>query len=223
MNKLYPRLFILLIFTITINSCKPDPALYPTKVVPIPGYKGDEPGAVTGTYYFKGTLDGQVVNWQETAGVDGWVTGSAAATSNDEGDITGSLSALLSSAKTLQPQVGVEFGTFHALATDDKSVIFNTFVTAGNWAFGTENNAVDAKYVTVSYTDSDGNFYTSAKGAQTGTVNIASVTPVPAEPGRDAGLKIKLTFSCTLYPVEGSGAALTLTNAETTVWLENGL
>ncbi|MDR6944947.1 hypothetical protein [Mucilaginibacter pocheonensis] len=223
MNNLYPKLFILLLLTITINSCKPDPALYPTRVVPIPGYKGDDAGTNTGTYYFKGTLDGQALNWQETTGVDGWVVGSAAATSNDQGNITGNLSALLSAAKTLQPSVAVEIGTFHVLADADKSVVFNSFVTTGSWAFGTENNAIDARYVTISYTDSEGNFYTSAKGAQTGTVNIVSVTPVPKEPGKEEGLKIKLTFSCTLYPEEGSGASLTLTNAETTLWFENGL
>lgn len=223
MKNLYKAVTFLFLLT-TINGCKPDPDIYPTKIIPIPGYtKPDTSVAVKGDHYFKGTLNGQALNWQETDGFDGWVTGSAAALSNDQGEITGSLIALLSDSKEFKPQLGVEIGMFHALPNDDKSVVFNSFVKTGTWNFGTDHDAAGAKFVSITYVDSQGNLYSSAKGAQTGSVNIASITSVPAEIGREEGLKIKLTFSCTLYPIEGAGASLTLTNAEATVWLENGL
>jgi hypothetical protein len=223
MKNLYKAVTFLFLLT-AINSCKPDPDIYPTKIIPIPGYvKPDTSAASTGDYYLKGTLNGQALNWQETDGFDGWVTGSASATSNDQGEITGSLTALLTDSKQLKPQFGVEIGMFHALPNDDKSVVFKSFVKTGTWNFGTDHDAADAKFVSITYVDNQGNLYTSAKGAQTGSVNIASITSVPAEIGREEGLKIKLTFSCTLYPIDGTGTSLTLTNAEATVWLENGL
>ncbi|HMG11123.1 MAG TPA: hypothetical protein VK609_21565 [Mucilaginibacter sp.] len=222
MKNLYKVVTFLFLLTAT-NGCKPDPDIYPTKIIPIPGYIKPESAESTGDYYFKGTLNGQALNWQETNGLDGWVTGSASATSNDQGEITGSLTALLTDSKELKPQLGVEIGMFHALPNDDKSAVFKAFVKTGSWNFGTDHDAVDAKFVSITYLDSQGNLYSSAKGAQTGSINIASITSVPAEIGREEGLKIKLTFSCTLYPIEGTGASLTLTNAEATVWLENGL
>ena len=54
-------------FVITINGCKPDEAINPTKIFPYLAiqtryskYRG---------YPFKGTLNGQALNWQETNGL----------------------------------------------------------------------------------------------------------------------------------------------------------
>jgi hypothetical protein len=222
MRDLYLKIFAFLFLMAVVSSCKLEGDVLPPGATATGTNPGTDPTTITGEYYFKGTLNGQNLTWQTTDGVKGWVIGSAAATSNNAGDITGSLSALISQAQTLNPQIGVEFGTYHVLPTDDKKAIFNDFIKTGILAFGTDHNAIDAKFINISYTDSQGNFYTSATGAQTGsTANIISVTPMPATLGSGATLKIKLTFNCKLYSIDASTPALTLTNAEATVSLEN--
>ncbi|MDN5287521.1 MAG: hypothetical protein JWR38_3795 [Mucilaginibacter sp.] len=222
MNSPYYKIFIFLVLTIVINGCKPDPAVYPTKIVPIPGYTGKDPetNPVAGEYSLKGTLNGQALNWQVTDDSDGWVAGSVAATSNDEGGIVGSLTALISKSPVFQPQLGIEFGFIHT-TFDSKSAAFNSFIKTGLWNFRNEFPADDQKFVSITYTDKDGNLYSSSKGTQTSGVNIISTTSIPPQSGMEESLKIKLTFSCKLYPVEGTGNPLTLTNVEATVRLEN--
>jgi len=219
MRNLYYKIFAFLFLSAAISGCKLDGDVLPADAVL---KSTDSVTTTTSEYYFKGTLNGQTVNWPVTGDINGWFTGSGSATSNNAGDITGSLSALITAAKAQNPAFEVEFGTFHVLPTDVKSTIFNAFIQPGSFAYGTDNNAIDAKFITISYTDSQGNFYTSATGTQTGsTANVVSVTPVPAGLGTNESLKIKLTFSCTLYPIIATGTSITLTNAEATVLLEN--
>jgi hypothetical protein len=221
MRDLYLKIFAFLFLIAVMSGCKLEGDVLPPGAVATGINPVTNPTTITGEYYFKGTLNGQNLTWQTTDGVKGWVIGSAAATSNNAGDITGSLSALISQAQTLNPQIGVEFGTYHVLPTDDKKTIFNTFIQIGALAFGTDHNAIGVKFINITYTDSQGNFYTSATGAQTGSsVNIISVTQVPATLGSGETLKIKLTFNCKLYSIDAL-PALTLTNAEATVSLEN--
>jgi hypothetical protein len=219
MKDLYHKIFAFLFLIAVVSGCKLEGDVLPPGAVATGTNPGTDPITITGEYYFKGTLNGQNLTWQTTDGVKGWVIGSAAATSNNAGDITGSLSALISRAQTLNPQIGVEFGTYHVLPADDKKAIFNAFIKTGALTFGTDHNDIDAKFINISYTDNEGNFYTSATGAQTGSsANIISVTQVPATLGSGETLKIKLTFNCKLYSID---ASLTLTNAEATVSLEN--
>jgi hypothetical protein len=72
------------------------------------------------------------------------------------------------------------------------------------------------------YTDIAGKQYNTI-GAQTGSAaNVAAVTPVTGSVyNSDAGLKIKLTFNCTLYPTDGTGNSLKITNTEATVFLDD--
>jgi hypothetical protein len=230
MKNLYYSIGAIFLFTIALSSCKLDYPVTPTEAntIPIKGYyppdsTGTNPDDPTtpGEYYFTCSLDGTRLNWQTTDGFNGWVTGSAGATSNNQGDITGSLIATISDSKNFQPQIGIEIGNFHVLPDGDRADAFNSLVKPGEWNFGVENNAIDAKFITISYVDATGKMYTSALATQAGTVTIVSATPIPKELGFDDSIKIKLTFSCLLYPVDKTGPPLTLVAGEATVRLEN--
>jgi len=221
-----------------ISACKLDKPIFPKlKSTTSTGTTGTGTGSGSGTgsgtgtgtttsgeYYFKGTIDGQSINWQVTDNFTGWVTGSSGDGSVDKGVYTGSLEALLSAADVYQPQLGIQFETFYIdYIQNDEPTYFNSFVNTGAWTYTASSNDIVAgkKSLEVNYADSKGNAYTSV-GVQTGsTATVLSVTPVPAEFGINESLKIKIQFSCKLYPVGGSGNALTVTNAEATVRLED--
>jgi hypothetical protein len=176
----------------------------------------------TGEYYFKGTLNGKALTWNVTDEFHGWVTGSSeGGGSLYQGLTIAGITALISSATTLQPQLGVEFRTFRHFYTDDKTTDFYNFVGPGTWAYATADVfTVGAKIVIIHYTDQQGKTYSSL-GTQSGSVNILKVTQVPPEFGRNECLKIKVAFSCTLYPDDATGGNLTLTNVDATVRLED--
>jgi hypothetical protein len=175
------------------------------------------------TYYIKGTLNGQALNWQVPADESTYVVGSSSSLSNNQGDISGGITALVSASAGFQPQLGIEFKTFNKGENDDATTVFNNFVNTGNWAFAnTLNYAVGTKSIVIYYTDNSGNQYSSI-GSQSGSsFNVVTVTPVTGSVyNSDPGLKIKLTFNCKLYPVSGTGSAITITNTEATVFLDN--
>ncbi len=213
-----------------ISACKLDKPVFP-KSTTSTGTTDTGSGSGTGTgtttsgeYYFKGTIDGQSINWQVTDNVSGWVTGSNSGGSVDKGVYTGSLEALLSAADVSQPQLGIQFETFNIdYIQNDEPAYFNSFVNTGAWTYTASSNDIVAgkKSLEVNYADSKGNAYTSVGVQTSSTVTVLSVTPVPAELGINESLKIKLQFSCKLYPASGSGNALTVTNAEATVRLED--
>ncbi|MGN6637313.1 MAG: hypothetical protein ACTHJ8_00260, partial [Mucilaginibacter sp.] len=176
-------------------------------------------------YYIKGTLNGQVWNWQVPTDLSGYVVGSSAAVSNDQGTISGGLTALVSAASGLQPQFGIELKTFTKKEDEDAPAIFNAFVTTGSWTYAnTLDYTTGTKSVVVYYTDSNGKTYSSI-GSQSGSsMSIISAKPVPGSVyNSDSGLKVKLTFSCKLYPTDGTGNTLTITNTEATVFFDEQL
>jgi hypothetical protein len=201
--------FLVLAFTL-FSACKKSPANTKTDTI-------------TAEYYLKGTLNGKAVTWQAAIdGSPGYVTGSSGALSLDQGVTTGELTALLSATTGYQPQLGVGFRTFNVNYNQDIPAYFNSFVNTGAWAYAVnDNHTAGVKAIAIYYTDAQGKTYTSV-GAQTGgSANVVAVTPEAARVGSNESLKIKLTFSCTLYPTDGTGATLALTNAEATVLLED--
>jgi hypothetical protein len=177
------------------------------------------------TYYVKGTLNGQAWNWQVPADGSTYVVGSSSSLGNYQGTISGGITALVSASAGFQPQLGIEFKTFNKGEDDDATTVFNNFVNTGNWAFAsTLNYTVGTKSIVVYYTDNAGNQYSST-GSQSGSsFNVVTVTPVTGSVyNSDSGLKIKVTFNCKLYPVSGTGSAITITNTEATVFLDNML
>src|SRR5579872_7111283 len=155
----------------------------------------------TSEYYFKGTLNGKATDWEATTTGNGWATGSSSSLSNNAGEISGGITALLTNFPAQQPQLGIEFKTFDKGANADATTVFNGFVKTGAWAFAsTTDYTIGTKSIVVYYTDSSGNQYSSI-GSQTGSsANILSVTQVTGDAyNADTGLKIKLTFNCTLY------------------------
>jgi len=169
-------------------------------------------------YYFKGTLGSQAFDWEVTNNVSGWIMATL--------DVSGTLTAYIGSSGTFQPQYGVEIISSSidtAASAQAKSTYFNSFISTGAWAYVTAfPYNVNAKAVIINYIDSNGNGYSSV-GPQTGsTATVISVTKIAADAHYNESLKIKLSLNCILYSADGSNAApIKLSNAETTVRLEN--
>lgn len=103
----------------------------------------------------------------------------------------------------------------------DKSLYFNSSLKTGSIPYAAvDTMIVNTKALVIKYCDKSKKEYTSI-GAQTGSANILAVTPVAATFGVNESLKIKITFACKLYPADGTGGTLTLTNAEATVRVED--
>jgi len=175
-------------------------------------------------YYFIGTVNGSAVNWEASTTGDGWAAGSSAELPNDQGEISGEITALLTHYPGGHPQLGIEFKTFDKKAdNDDAAAYFNSFVTTGSWAFSnTTDYTIGDKSVVIYYLDSNGKQYNSI-GSQTGSnINIISATPTSGDAYNvDSGLKIKLSLNCTLYPVDGTGSSIKITNGQVTVFLDD--
>jgi hypothetical protein len=175
---------------------------------------------ITATYYFQGTLNGQLTTWQVTNGVTGFVAGSSPNATTSLGVVSG-ITALLSAA-TGTLQFGVEFRTFQVTAGQDITAYFNGFVNTGAWTYATTSAYTPGtKAIAIYYTDSQGNGYSSI-GAQSGSsANVISISQVAATIDTNEALSIELTFNCTLYPISGTGSNITLTNGKASVLLED--
>ncbi|MEP6614094.1 MAG: hypothetical protein ABJA76_19460 [Mucilaginibacter sp.] len=228
MKNLKPASFLILVILL-FSACKKDPVDYSAYNAEHGTHIGDGPIGTGGTtdqtavYYFKGTLGGKALSWIVNADESsGWVSGSALAGSRDMGVNIMGLTALLSASENFKPQLGVEFRTVKYNFDEDKSAVFNSFITTGAWPFATSDDyVVDKKVLIIHYTDATGKVYSSI-GAQTAaSPNVSTITKVPPELGRNESLKVKLTFSCTLYPADGTGSPVTLTGAEALVRQEN--
>jgi hypothetical protein len=177
----------------------------------------------TAEYYFKGSLNGTATDWEATITGTGWTAGSSAALVNDQGDISGGITAELTYFPAQQQVFGIEFKTFDKGPDADAATVFNGFVQAGAWAYASTTDYIKAtKSIVIYYTDSNGNQY-STIGSQTGsTANVVSAIQVTGDAyNSDAGLKIKMTFTCTLYPVSGAGGSIKITNGEATMFLDD--
>ncbi|WP_295791488.1 hypothetical protein [Mucilaginibacter sp.] len=186
------------------------------------GTGGTDGGTTVAVYYFKGTLGGKTLDWIVDAEESkGWSSGSASNRSSDKGVNTGSLTAIIDATQGQNPNIGVEFRTMQYNFDADKPAFLKAFVTTGAWTFDTDNSfTVGTKTISIQYTDAAGSQY-SSDGVQTGSANIVSADVLAPELGRNDGLKIKVTFSCTLYALDGTSPSIQLTNAEAVMRLED--
>lgn len=214
-------------------SCKLDKPILPGD----PGYvKSTLPGDTTttgngsggstntsATYYVKGTLNGKAFDWE--ADYKNWGTGDGKNSSTDPNGIeTAELDGIISSytSTTSIPDIGIGFRTYQVdLNNQSQTAIiayFNGFVTTGNWDLATNSNLTpNTKNIVIYYDDANGNSY-SSEGVQTGnTANVTSVKQVAASLLERESLDIKVTFSCRLYNLDGSGSSITLTNAQASI------
>ena len=205
---------VLVLVASLFTMCKKDSKKDPTTNTP------------TTEYYVKGTLNHQGWNWSVPADGSGYVVGSQGALGNDQGTITGGIRPLISANNSsFQPQLGVEFKTIAKPIDSDAATVLSNFLTTGSWSYASNlNYTVGTKSVVVYYTDSSGKQYSSI-GAQGGSIlTIQSVTAVPGSVYNiDPGFKVKLIFSCVLYPVDGTGGALPAENVETTMFVDQTL
>jgi len=183
--------------------------------------QGPTQPTITATYYLKGTLNGQPLLWQAaTDNSLGYIAASSAALELDKGVTTGVMTAYLAGPEAKPPGLAFEFGTFQVNSSQDVTAYFDSFVNTGAWTYAvSENYTVGAKAIILRYTDPQGKEYWSIGSQSSGSLNVLGATPMQALPGQLKGLKIKLAFSCTLYPKDGTGSSLSLTNAEATVLL----
>jgi hypothetical protein len=213
MKKIY--LIVILLAVISFPSCKKSSSVE-NNTTPI-----------IGEYYFKGTLNDQALSWQGTDDFSGYVTGVGSIfTTDQKGNRTGGLTALFSAHNTtFQPQLGVEFRTYY-YNYDAKDIpsYFAGFLAVGSIPLLITNTyAVNTKTLVINYTDAQGKTYNSIGAQSVTNANIVSIASVPAQFGRSESLKIKLTFSCKLYPSFTGGSTLNLTDAEATIRLEDFL
>ncbi|HEY9001949.1 MAG TPA: hypothetical protein VIM89_11395 [Mucilaginibacter sp.] len=174
-------------------------------------------------YYVQGTLNGQKWNWQVPADWNGFIVGTSSSLSNDQGTMTGGFTALVSdNSHSFKPQLGIEFKTISLPIGSDGTTAFDNFFTTGTWSYASDlTYAADTKSIVISYTDNTGKTYSSI-GLQNGSsLTVQSATPVSGSVyNADSGFKIKLSFSCILYPTDGTGSALAAENVEATVFLD---
>lgn len=223
MKKLYASYLIMAILLgMSLVSCKKGiPQLDPDPEVP-----GTKPEVENATYFFKGTINNSKINWQVT-GVGNLNVGGGSTTSLAQGITTGALLASISGPyPLLRPEIIVDFRTMQVSYDQDKFAYLKAYMTLGSWNYSLtdeHNFNVGTKAVLINYTDEAGKQYTTI-GSQSGSkFSLNKVTVLPAEFGLNDCLKINFKFSCKLYPVDGTGAALTLSDAESTLRLENNL
>jgi len=218
---------VLLVFIFLFSACKKDAVDYSAYNAAHGTHIGDgsggtDGGTTTAVYYFKGTLGGKTLNWIVDADESkGWSSGSGSNRSSDMGVNTGSLTAIIDATQGQNPNIGVEFRTMQYNFDADKPAYLKSFVTNGTWAFDNNDSfTAGTKTITIQYTDASGNQY-SSDGVQTTSANVVSADVLAPELGRNDGLKIKVTFSCTLYALDGTSPSLQLTNGEAVMRLED--
>ncbi|MFN0293631.1 hypothetical protein [Pedobacter helvus] len=171
------------------------------------------------TYYAKGKIDGVSFIWEVTNNHDSYSFGSSASSSFENGIAIGGVSGSISKIITnqmIQPVLDVEFKTMRVSYLEDKFTYLKSFITEGNWTFDTTDSyLVGSKNLRIKYVNKDGKVYFSSKGIQTGsTASVISTKVVPEQLGIPPSLDVKVSISCKLYPEDGTGNAVMLTDAE---------
>lgn len=219
-------------FALFFSACKNDPpdfnnpANYISGTVTTGTSGGGKTDFTPGEYYVKGTLNEKAVNWVESYDANGYLTGNALDAIRDQGKVTAAISALFSGTGNNVQALNIQFETLSYLETDNKTTLFTGFLTTGVWPYAVSNEHLAGKRVTVNYSlpGTGGSNTYSTRGDQTGnTFTVVSVTQVPAKSGSDAYAKIKVTFSCKLYPITGVGTPITFNNVEAVLNISNTL
>lgn len=187
-------------------------AIYSFLVVALfAGCKGFSPafdlGGTPGEYYFKGTINGKSEDWKASIySLSGYLVGSGA-TDN-------SVFAYIGKMPQFQPELNLQF------TTNPSSADFNLSVAPGTIPFATSFLPDATKqWLEIDYIDANGKNYSSVDQGQNGTATVLSVTKIAANSLHGRQLKIKVVFSCTLYPSDASNS-ITLNNGEATLQLE---
>jgi hypothetical protein len=221
---------IVLVAVLFLASCKNDPPdfndpkNYVNGTVGAGATGGGKTDPIPGEYYVKGTLNGQAVNWVESYDANGYLTGDALDAIRDQGKVTAAISALFSGTGTHTQALNIQFETLNYSETDNKTTLFSSFLTTGAWPYATAPEHLAGKRVTVNYSlpGTGGSNSYSTRGDQSGnTFTVVSVTQVAAKAGADAYAKIKITFSCKLYPITGVGTPITFSNVEAVLNISN--
>lgn len=243
--SLFKSCIIVFIIILSYSACKLDKPIIPDNLQSSSSGNGTTTGSGSGsgsgsggsgtgsstnaTYYIKGTLNGQAFTWN----VDyvTWGTGNAKLSTIDQKGVeTAELDGMISNYASSQaiPSISIGFRTYQInMVNSDQSAVsayFNTFINAGSWDYATDNAlTANTQKIAIYYNDANGNAY-SSEGVQTGsTATISSVKQVAASLGVNESLDIKLSFSCKLYNLDGSGKSITLTNVQASINVPDNL
>ncbi|WP_214070761.1 hypothetical protein [Mucilaginibacter sp. dw_454] len=182
-----------------------------------------------GIYYLKGSLNGATLDWELTpGGYGGWYPGDDESTIEyPDGSVIGGVSGTLQSFTVSAPSISISFGTISYTTNTDKHAYFYGFFggsAISNWSYVTDYTDVSVKGVQIGYADGVGNAYFTNKGDQTGSnFSVVSIETEPAKGTDLESVKIKVTFSCTLYDNKGVLPPMHLTNAEAVINISNNL
>lgn len=188
---------------------------------------GDD-AQVNGTYYLKGMLGSQQVDWelQGSGSNSGWAASDITLTSPDlNGLPTGSVGGILTSINP-NASITIQFGTVHYAENADKKAYFNSFFSSnavGSWNYITSFLNPQVNGVSISYNINDDAYSTAGGSQANSTFKIISIERRNANAVVDANVKIKVQFTCTLYDAKNKLAPITLTVTDAVIRITNGL
>ena len=206
----------LLLFSaaILLASCKKDKTVNPN-------------GGTSQQYYVKGTLNGQAIDWEvdnKTWGLGYGMTVSTDQNNNGVAELQGVISSYTSNHGVPAISVGIRTFQINNPAQTALTAYFNGFITAGNWNFATNDIlTLGTKEIVIYYNDANGNSYSSEGVQASNTASITSVKQVTPPTGINGAIAVNLTFSCTLYNLDGYSPSITLTNAQVNIRVLNVL
>ncbi len=105
----------------------------------------------------------------------------------------------------------------------NKDSLFHAAMSAGTLPFYTPSLVFDSTYHTgikISWRSSDGDYWTTANGSQSGNITIDTTTNTTVLGGLSSH-QVYVHFDCTLYKEDGSAGSLGVTNAKGRFSLSN--
>ena len=176
-------------------------------------------------FYAKGKLNGVAFNWQVTGNKDDFSAGVINYGSFFEGVYTCAVSGTISKLKfpsRYPPSIEIEFRTLRVSYEDDKLTYFKSFITKGEWQYANVDELIEGtKNIKIKIENNEGKEYISTLGIQPeSTFTVVNVDTLPETLVRRPTLKVKVNFSCKLYPVDGQGNSISLTEAEAVILIE---
>ncbi len=176
-------------------------------------------------FYAKGKLNGADFSWQVTGNKDDFTAGVINYGSFSEGIYTCAVSGTISKLKfpsRYPSSIEIEFRTLRVNYEDDKLAYFKSFITKGQWQYASVDKLIEGtKNIKIKIENNEGKKYASTLGVQTGsTFTVVNVDTLPETLVRKPTLKVKVSLNCKLYPVDGQGNPISLTEAEAVILIE---
>lgn len=187
----------------------------------------DEHDTSDAFFYIKGKLNENTFTFKETPHASKYAAGYSLRTSRYEGVswgyFGGSITKTGDTFPQFYPSINIELGTTKVNYDDDFYAYLNSFINIGKWNYAINDEFTEGvKSVIVHYTDQNGKVYHSM-GPQTESFTIKEIKALPENIVSEEGLALKISFSCTLFPVNKQGPSLVLSNGEALIKVSSQL